>query len=212
MKKNIFTLLLVVFYALGMANSKICLEKDTAKTILKTTVIDSVKIPYENLSQKREKSITTRIKKNWFCVLWPNNETAFLILSKESEKKKFIKSVTLFPKGKNYQSGIIHFKILSNENGIPDRNNPILEFDTTFEQINTNNWEIILPRSVLIPNKGLFFDYVYKMDNPILKLPISEHNFFRMAANTETLQFWTQENRWKSIKVEGLKYKLKFLE
>lgn len=183
------------------------IDHDTLFFFDKVKEIDEVQLTADNLKNKKEKTVKSSENKRAIADIFPNNRIATLVKI-DVQKKSFIKSITFYP-DKRFTSknltGKIQIQILSNLNGFPDNNNPILIFEKDMSETSLSKWEIELPRIIKYPENGFFVTFFYETKNKATAV-------LRLNDDSDMYMFYPQNNEWRSIKNNGYLYKVKLLQ
>jgi len=170
--------------------------------------IEEVKLEYEDLKNKKNKTFNSKELKNNFCVIFRNQKLATLIKI-DAQKKVFIKSVVFFPDTRFLAhdiKGNIDIEVLPNVNGFPDIDNPILSFKRDISETVQKKWEIILPKIIKYPENGFFITFDYQSNDQ------GKTSQLKMNKNTAMYFYYPQSDQWKKLNINGYLYIVKFLQ
>ena len=147
-------------------------------------------------------------KKNYTCSLFSGNMEA-VFLPEISNKKTYLKSITIFPKKIMSKDGILEIYIYENNNGFPKDNEALLEIKKNINDITVANFEITLPKIIKYPEKGLFLAFRVKANNGGLSKRVMD-----LSCNSESQGYIKSEylNKWHIQNFPAFQYKLRVLQ
>lgn len=183
-------------------------SQDSLFFFYKVKEIEEVHLTSENVHNKSEKTIKSKVLKHWAAAIFPNNLWATFIKI-DTQKRTFVKSVIFFPEPLSFPhsvKGKLDIQILPSVNGMPDNDNPILTFQKDIFDASQKKWEIILPRIIKYPDNGFFVTFYYQYDYKE-KLP-----FLKLNQQTYLYNYYPQTDEWKKSIANGYLYKLKVLQ
>lgn len=180
------------------------ISNDTLYIFDKVKELEEVKIVKEDFSKKDESTLKGN-KTGAYADINSNNQIATLIKI-NNKKKTFIKSIIFFPKDINSPVGKLEIRLLTNKNGLPDHESPILEFEKDFSEITPKRWEIVFPRPILYPQDGLFISFFHHADQKKWNATL------RLNADSHMYMFYPKINEWKKMSFNGYYFKLKVLQ
>lgn len=189
------------------------LNADTLIFFDKVKEIDEVKIEYENIKDKKEKSYRSN-ERSGGAVIFPNNRIATLVNIK-TNKTTYIKSLSIFPVQNaisidTNDDSILNIQLLGNNNGLPDDSDEILSFEKKISDLKVrkkdkvNEWKIVLPKIIKYRKNG-FFVVFFKKEKP------EDRTFFKMNNQSEMFMYFPKDG-WRSFNINGYYYQLKILQ
>ncbi|MCY1659325.1 hypothetical protein, partial [Chryseobacterium sp. SL1] len=181
------------------------LEKDSLILFDKVQEIESVNIIN---NKKEEISIKNAKKLNYICSIFSNIKKAIFIPN-NFNKKSYLKSITVFPKRILNKKGVLQILIYENNNGLPKDDTEILKVEKNITEVKTGTLEIILPKPVLYPEKGLFIlFYIEDKENSFSNKAIN------LNCNSESKEFIKSDytKQWSITNFPSFQYKLKILQ